>query len=361
MGSINNGDQNTTSELLEAQTHVWHHTFNFVTSMSLKCAVQLGIPDAVNSHGKPITLPDLVAALKIPPTKSPYLHRLLRVLVHSGFLSVSDDFHGGSCYSLTRAGKLLVKDNPFNATAFVRMILDPAMFEPYHFMSAWFMSETDDETTPFYTAHGKMVWEHMVVDPTLSNVFNDAMAGDSSLVGEMLVNEGKSFFEGVGSLVDVAGGTGNMTKAIAASFPEMDCTVLDLPHVVSGLEGGGNLKYVAGDMFESIPHADVVLFKWILHDWSDENCVKILKNCKKAVTSNEKSGKVMIIDMVLGDQKWDEKMVATQDSFDMEMMMIASGKERNEEEWRKLFKESGFSNCRINPILGIRALIELYP
>ncbi|CAN1123691.1 Trans-resveratrol di-O-methyltransferase [Linum perenne] len=360
MSTMNNGGEEsmTTSELLEAQTHVWHHTFNFVTSMSLKCAVQLGIPDAVNSHGKPITLPDLVAALKIPPTKSPHLRRLLRVLVHSGFLS---DHGGGSCYSLTRAGQLLVKDNPFNATAFVRMILDPVMFDPYHFMSAWFRSETDDETTPFYTAHGKTVWEHMAVDPTLSSVFNDAMAGDSSVVGEMLVNEGKSFFQGVGSLVDVAGGTGNMTKAIAASFPEMDCTVLDLPHVVSGLEGGGNLKYVAGDMFDAIPHADVVLFKWILHDWSDEDCVKILKNCKKAITSSEKFGKVMIIDIVLGDQKWDKETVATQQGFDMEMMIAAGGKERSEEEWQKLFNESGFSSYRINPIFGVRALIELYP
>ncbi|CAN1123580.1 Trans-resveratrol di-O-methyltransferase [Linum perenne] len=178
MSSINNGDQNTSSELLEAQSHVWHHTFNFVTSMSLKCAVQLGIPDAVNSHGKPITLPDLVAALKIPPTKAPNLHRLLRVLIHSGFLSAD-----GICYSLTRAGQLLVKDNPFNTRAFVLMILDPALVKPYHFMSAWFRSKDNDETTPYYTAHGKMVWEHMAVDPTLSNVFNDAMAGDCSVVG----------------------------------------------------------------------------------------------------------------------------------------------------------------------------------
>ncbi|CAN1230742.1 Trans-resveratrol di-O-methyltransferase [Linum perenne] len=310
--------------------------------MSLKCAVQLGIPDAVNSHGKPITLPDLVAALKIPPTKTPYLHRLVRVLVHSGFLSVSDDdVHAGSSYSLTRAGQLLVKENPFNTRALVVMILDPDMCKPYHFMSAWFRSETDDETTPYYIAHGKKVWEHLAVDPTLANVFNDAMAEDSSVAGEVLVKEGKSLFKGVGSLVDVAGGTGNMTKVIATSFPEMDCTVLDLPHVVSGLEGGGNLKYVAGDMFKKN-------VQWILHDWSDENCVN-------------KSGKVIIIDMVLSDQKWDEKSITTQFGLDMEMMVVQNGKERNEEELQKLFKESGFSSYHINPILGIRALIELYP
>ncbi|CAI0458434.1 unnamed protein product [Linum tenue] len=90
------------------------------------------------------------------------------------------------------------------------------------------------------------------------------MARDSCMIAELVVKEGRSAFEGVGSLVDVAGGTGNMAKAVAKAFPGMSCTVLDLPHVVSGLEdGGNNVKYVAGDMFESIPAADAVLLKVI--------------------------------------------------------------------------------------------------
>ncbi|CAI0552786.1 unnamed protein product [Linum tenue] len=109
-----------------------------------------------------------------------------------------------------------------------------------------------------------MVWEYVASDPEFSNLFNDAMARDSGLIAELVVKEGKSAFDGVVSLVDVAGGTGNMAKAIAEAFPEMTCTVLDLPHVLSGLEDGGNVKYVAGDMFESIPAADAVLLKVLL-------------------------------------------------------------------------------------------------
>jgi hypothetical protein len=37
--------------------------------------------------------------------------------------------------------------------------------------------------------------------------------------------------------------------------------------------------------------------QWVLHDWSDENCIKILKNCRKAI--QQKSGKVIIVDIVL--------------------------------------------------------------
>ncbi|CAN1797053.1 Trans-resveratrol di-O-methyltransferase [Linum perenne] len=358
MGSSTvNADEITSSELLEAQSHVWHQTFNFVTSMSLKCAVQLGIPEAVNSNGgRPITLPDLVTALKIPPTKAPNLRRLIRVLVHSGFLSDC----GGETYSLTAAGRYLVRDKPINGGTFVVMVLDPVLVRTYHDMSTWFLSEKEDPT-PFHAANGKHVWEYMGDEPKMNDVFNEAMATDSCLVGELVVKEGKSVFEGVGSLVDVAGGTGTMAKAIATSFPEIDCTVMDLPHVVSGLEGSRNLKFVAGDMFESIPAADAVLLKWILHDWSEEKCVKILRNCKKAVTCDEKIGKIIIIDMVLGIQNLDEKTKAIQYGFDIEMMVNISGKERNEEEWAKLFIEAGFNSYHISPILGARAIIEVYP
>jgi hypothetical protein len=35
--------------------------------------------------------------------------------------------------------------------------------------------------------------------------------------------------------------------------------------------------------------------------------------------------------------------------------------ERNEKEWAKLFLDAGFLNYKIHPVLGTRALIELYP
>ncbi|CAI0458430.1 unnamed protein product [Linum tenue] len=358
MDSVSTGDNNTSS-LLEAQSHVWHHAFNFVTSMSIKCAVQLGLPEAVGAHAGPISLPDLVSSLGLPPSKAPYLHRLLRLVAHSGFLSLHTKLNDVERYSLTPAGRFLLSDNPYNAGSLLLAVLDPVLTEPFHHMSAWFRSE---KTTFSSTHGGKMAWEYMATDAVFSDLFNDAMARDSCMIAELVVKEGRSAFEGVGSLVDVAGGTGNMAKAVAKAFPGMSCTVLDLPHVVSGLEdGGNNVKYVAGDMFESIPAADAVLLKWIMHDWDDEKCVKILRKCRTAVTGEGKDGQVIIIDMVLGNQSLDEKLRGVQYAFDMEMMVSLTGKERSEEEFAKLFFDAGFSSYHINPILGTRALIQVYP
>lgn len=60
-------------ELLDAQTHIWNHMFSFLNSMALKCAIELGIPDAIKKHGKAMTLDELELAksLSIHPNKAP--------------------------------------------------------------------------------------------------------------------------------------------------------------------------------------------------------------------------------------------------------------------------------------------------
>ncbi|BFG25107.1 hypothetical protein CerSpe_113810 [Prunus speciosa] len=127
-------------------------------------------------------------------------------------------------------------------------------------------------------------WDYENQDPTLAHFYNDAMASDARLISSLMIDDCKGVFQGVVSLVDVGGGTGTVAKSIAEAFPHMKCTVLDLPHVVADLKGSKNLEYVEGDMFEAVPAADAIFLKWILHDWSDEECVKILERCKEAIT-----------------------------------------------------------------------------
>ena len=106
----------------------------------------------------------------------------------------------------------------------------------------------------------------------------------------------------------------------------------------------------------------VKIKQWILHDWNDEECVKILKKCKKAITSNGgKTGKVIIIYMIMENKKGNEESIDTQLFFDMLMMVLATGKERDEKEWAMLFQEAGFTDYKITPILVLRSLIEVYP
>ncbi|KAL4364912.1 hypothetical protein AHAS_Ahas07G0053500 [Arachis hypogaea] len=353
-------EQADNAKLVKAQSHIWNHIFNFINSMSLKCAVELGIPDAIHNYGKPMPLSQLVASLQIHPSKTSFVQRLMRILVHSNFFTAKDVTSNEVGYVLTDSSMLLLKDNPLNLIPYLFIMLDPFVLKPWHQMSTWFKN---DDPTSFETEYGITVWDHASQVPQFNEILNDAMASDARLISKLLVDDKcKGVFEGLESLVDVGGGTGTVAKAIVKAFPQLECTVLDLPHVVADLEGSQNLKYVGGDMFEAIPPSNAILLKWILHDWSDEECLKILRNCKEALRMSKGEGrKVIVIDMVVEDENSDHESLETQLFFDIMMMVGLKGKERNKEEWANLIFSAGFGNYKIIPILGLRSLIEIYP
>jgi len=97
-----------------------------------------------------------------------------------------------------------------------------------------------------------------------------------------------------------------------------------------------------------------------LHDWGDDECIKILKNCKQAIPSRDAGGKAIIIDIVVGSKPSDTKLLETQVLCDLNMMKIG-GAERDEQEWKKLFLEAGFKDYNIMPVLGLWSIIEVYP
>ncbi|XP_021898419.1 trans-resveratrol di-O-methyltransferase-like [Carica papaya] len=354
------GENIERNELLKAQANVWNHVFNFIHSACLKCAVELGIPDIIHNHVIPITDQQLIAALPINPSKADGIHRLMRILINSGFFKKEkispNELEEG--YVLTTSSQLLLKSNPFSIVPFLFAMLDPVLMNPWPHLSAWFQN---DDPTPFFTAHGITLWDYTTREPRFNYLFNEAMACDSHLVTTTIINNYKNVFDGLKKLVDVGGGTGNFVKDLAHQFPNLEFTVFDLPHVVDGFQSTHNLKYVGGDMFEAIPPTDGIILKWILHDWNDEDCKKILKRCKESITkSDEGGGKVIIIDIVMDKQKEDTEFIQTQLLFDMVMMADVTGKERTEKEWAKLFFVVGFSHYKIIPILGTRSIIELY-
>ncbi|KAL3374203.1 hypothetical protein AABB24_005923 [Solanum stoloniferum] len=362
MALPNNDIGDETRQVLAAQAHIWNHIFNYINSMSLKCAIQLEIPDIIHSHGRPMNLSDLVEALPINNNDKAKTHdcvyRLMRILVHDGFfIQLAEEG-----YLLAPTSRLLLKDETMSMIPFLNLQLNPNSMDSWHSLSKWFNNVSDDSnSTPYATAHGMPFFKYAENEPRFNHIFNEAMASDARLVMSVLIQNGKGLiFEGLKSLVDVGGGTGTVAKAIADAFPQINCTVFELPHVIEGLEGSKNLSFVGGDMFNSIPSANAILLKWILHDWSNEDCIKILKKCKEAIPSKENGGKVILIEIVM-DQNKDDKSYETQLFYDMLMMVLLGGKERSEQEWAKLFVDAGFSDYNIIPILGLRSVIEVYP
>ncbi|KAK1326596.1 Trans-resveratrol di-O-methyltransferase [Acorus calamus] len=346
-------------EETQAQHLVWNHTLQYINSMTLKSAVELGIPDVLHRNGGRVSLSNLAAELSVPPNKTDCLHRLMRVLIHAGcFTSETNTDDKEPSYLLTPLSRLLVTDKVTGGSPFVRLQLDREILSAWQSLGAWFQG---DERTPFSKAHGKEIFEIMGQSESLNDLFNAGMASDSSIVSKSLVEKHRDAFVGLKSIVDLGGGTGGLGLTVAEAFPWIKVTVFDLPHVVATAPKNTVVDFKGGNMFEHIPPSDAIVLKLICHDWNDKECVKILKQCKKAIPPVEEGGKVMILDIVVNSKTGDHKATETQLFFDMLMMVNSTGKEREEHEWEKIFLEAGFTGYKATHGFGVLSLIEVYP
>jgi hypothetical protein len=168
-------------------------------------------------------------------------------------------------------------------------------------------------------------------------------------------------FGETGTLADVGGGHGALISAILTKHRGLNGILCDLPHVAEGgrqmLESRGlvqRCQIVGGDFFKGVPAADNYVLKSVIHDWDDERCVTILKNCASAMRGP--SGKIILLEMPVGPlnepgmAKW----------IDIEMLVIAGGRERTEAEYGALFSKAGLRLARVvrtaSPIAVIEAL-----
>ncbi|KAL2328293.1 hypothetical protein Fmac_021720 [Flemingia macrophylla] len=347
-------------KMRQAYIHVSDRSIGFINSITLKCAIDLNLPDIIHKYGQPMPLSQLIASLPIHPSKAEFISRLMRTLTHDGFFSqhnVIEDGQQEVRYALTDACRLLLKDNPLSLVSSYQFLLDPCLIKSWCQLSAWFKNE---DPTPFYTENGMSFWDYTKREPEMNNLFNDAQKCRTRFLSSPVIGKCMStgVFKGLESLVDVGGGVGTMTKEIAKLVPQLKCIVFDLPRVVANLEGSENVEYVGGDMFQAVPSADSVMLMNILHDWNDEDCVKILNKCKEAIPSY---GKVIIIDAVLENETENKIITDRQLLLDIEMMVLYGAKERNEKEWADLIFSTGFKNYKITPTPSLLSIIEVYP
>jgi len=99
---------------------------------------------------------------------------------------------------------------------------------------------------------------------------------------------------------------------------------------------GDRWQVIEGIFFESVPGgADAYLFRHVIHDWTDEQCIRILNNCRSVIPSN---GTLLIVEAVV--PTGNEPSLAK--DFDMTMLTFPGGLERTAEEYKLLLEKAGF-------------------
>ncbi|MEI9811325.1 MAG: methyltransferase [Acidobacteriota bacterium] len=96
------------------------------------------------------------------------------------------------------------------------------------------------------------------------------------------------------------------------------------------------------------------MLRHIIHDWTDEQSVGILKNCRKVMPAN---GRLLLVEAVV--PPGNERSISK--DFDFTMLMYPGGKERTEAEYRALYQASGFELKGITPTASVVSVIEGRP
>lgn len=321
--------------------------YGYLPSQLVYVAARLGIADHI--HDSPKSSVELAPVLG---ANQQALQRVLRGLVNSGLLAEEE----GGRFSLTPMGEYLRTDIPGS-------LRELAILNGGEFYPAWGALHHTLQTgeTAFDHAFGTGFFHHLARNTESGTRFNNFMV---SLTAQTAAAVLEAYdFAPFTRLVDVGGGYGAMLAAILKANSEMTGVLLDTAPIVEGagryLEAEGvadRCEIIAGDFFESVPGGgDAYVLSQVLHDWDDDRCVGILKNCRRAKPDH---GKLLVIEAVMPERV--EEPVAVVDS-DLIMLVVTGGRERTEAEYRSLFTASGFRLERIIPTSSPMCVIEGAP
>jgi SAM-dependent methyltransferase len=208
--------------------------------------------------------------------------------------------------------------------------------------------------------YGTSQFEYLAAHPDDAAIFNAAMTFLSSVdLPQILATYDFSHFE---RIVDVGGGHGALLHGILSANSKVRGVLADLPAVVAGAAAlrigamADRCEVVGVDFFATVPEgADAYVMKHIIHDWNDEDALKILRNCRRAIRDD---GKLLLIEHVL-------KPPSEPDPgrfFDMAMLVVTpGGRERSEADFRALLRDAGFSLSRGIPTVGPLSIVESRP
>ncbi|KAJ8748456.1 hypothetical protein K2173_003351 [Erythroxylum novogranatense] len=328
-----------------------------VLPMTMKAAIELGVFEIIarEGSGAKLSASDIAANIPTQNPDAPFmLDRILRLLASHRVLSCTSVDGLTRFYGLTPVAQYFISNQdggslcPFTDFVQGKVLLD-----------SWFELKNAIVIggIPFNRAHGRHIFEHTALDPRFNQIFNSAMFNYTILVVKSILESYKGF-EHLKQLVDVGGGLGHTIHAITSKYPHIKGINFDLPHVIEEAPIYPGVEYVRGDMFQSVPNGEAILLKWILYNWSDDQCLKLLKNCYKAIPEN---GKVIVIEVMLpvvAETSATEKWMAQLDVI--LMTQTPRGKERTKQEFLALATRAGFLGIDFKCFVCNHWIMEFY-
>ena len=304
-------------------------------------ATRLNVPDLVKRHG-PMSAQEMIAKGGVNADQSA-LERVLRACAGAGVFTEDESGRFG----LNELSDTLTSDSPVSVKKIVELfggITTRVVSE---------LGATVRTGQPQVRAvFGMEFWDYLNANPKELEEFGEAMKSNSlnSLRGVLE----RCDFTGASRVADIGGGFGHLALALIEKYPHLHATVVDRPevvrvsrqHLVVDDPGvAARLDRVGGDMFESVPPADVYIMKHIIHDWEDEKCIRLLENCRRSMQGD---GRVICVDTILPPMG--DTAGASAKLLDIVMLTHITGKERTEQQWAALYRGAGLEIRSITPL-----------
>jgi hypothetical protein len=304
-----------------AYARFWQLQDGYLITQLMYVAAELGVADAL--AGGPRTADSLAAELGANPGA---LHRVLRGLAAHGVL----DEPGDGRFSLTPIGELLRSGTPDSLR---RMVLNRGAI--YYRVLDHLIDAVRDGQNPFELTYGMSFFDYLATRPDEQSAFQISMT-------ERSVHEAKAVlaaydFSRFHSLVDVGGGQGVLLSAILAANPGMTGILFDQPAVVASAQPNlpNGCEVVGGDFFHEIPAgADGYLMSRVIHNWSHEDAVRILRNCRAAMPDD---GTLLMVEIMLPEHAAEAPAAIR---MDVSMLALFPGRERTRAEFSALLDDA---------------------
>lgn len=319
--------------LLRLMTGAW-------TTQALAVFARLRVPDAMET-GSGTGVAALARTLDADP---PSLTALLRYLAMLDV--VAQDREG--VFRLTPVGELLRADASGSMRPLVLMYGGP-FYESFGALA----HTVRTGQVAFDHLFGENHFDHFARDPELAELFDQSMAAASSMFEPLPAHPviaAASRAPGPRTVVDVAGGNGELLGRVLAAHPSLRGVLLERPHVIEAARRrldatghGARCAYRAGDFEDVPPGGDVYLLSRVLHDWDDERCREILGHCARAMPAH---ADLLVVERVLPADG--SASLAT--AWDLHMRCNVGGRERRADHYARLLAAAGLTLVGRSPL-----------
>jgi hypothetical protein len=298
-------------------------------SRMIRVAADLAIADRIRPQ-EWRSVSDLAQSCGVHPEP---LRRILRALAAFGVFRVEGD---GQVAHSSRSLSLR-SDAPNSLHAAARYWTAPGSWRAWGELDAALTGNT-----PHRVAWNTSRFDYLRDHPEEARIFHAFMARTPD--GRLGALTAAYDFSNATLIVDVGGGNGEALRLILSRYPNLRGLVFDREDVITTITAAdrldGRIAIEAGSFFERVPAGgDVYLLNWILHDWSDEDCLRILRICRAAMNDDAR--------LLIGEALLDPDPARGQPAaylFDVHMMaMFGEARERTESEFCDLLAASGFA------------------